>query len=82
MSQSLKSPITETASAFGAHTAKYVPVSFAIANHMRAELLPQIVVRAFVEQVQVVVREQAEVVQHRFDDCGAVMVLISRVYDA
>ena len=52
--QPFQSPITYTLRALGAHTAKCVPPSSACA--LQVVVQPQ--VRAFVEQVQVVVREQ------------------------
>ena len=51
--QRLKSPTTLTRSAFGAHTAKYVPVDFADGQRMRAELLEGAIVIALAEQVQI-----------------------------
>jgi len=53
--QSLKSPMTETASAFGAQTAKRVPsMPFGDAE-VGAELVGEAEVRPFVEEVQVLV---------------------------
>ena len=60
-SQPLKSPITLTRSAFGAHTAKCTPVVVADGDAVRAELLERAVVRALAEQVQIEVGEHAAV---------------------
>ena len=55
-SHRLKSPMTLTRWALGAHTAKCTPGRIADRHQMRAELLPRAVVRALAEQVQVEVR--------------------------
>ena len=60
-SQPLKSPITLTRSAFGAHTAKCTPVVVPDGDAVRAELLERAVVRAFAEQVQIEIGEHAAV---------------------
>ena len=59
-SQPLKSPITLTRSAFGAHTAKCTPVVVP-GDAVRAELLERAVVRALAEQVQIEIGEHAAV---------------------
>jgi hypothetical protein len=52
--QSLKSPTTDTALAFGAQTAKCVPPGIG----MRAEDAPQAAVRALIEQVLVLLADE------------------------
>ena len=52
-SQWLKSPMTRTPRALGAHTANAVPVTIAVLLHVRAEHLPQVLVPALADQVQV-----------------------------
>ena len=56
--QPLKSPTTEMRSAFGAHTAKYVPSPAVQLGEVRAELLEQPHVLALVEQMQIERRQQ------------------------
>ena len=60
-SQPLKSPITLTRSAFGAHTAKCTPVVEPDVDAVRAELLEGAVMRAFAEQVQIEIGQHAAV---------------------
>ena len=54
----LKSPTTLTLSAFGAQTAKFTPRHAVDRPQLRAELLVALPVRAFAQQVQVVVGQQ------------------------
>ncbi len=58
--QPLKSPTTETVAAFGAQTAKCVPCSLGAAARYRvgAELLVGAHMRAFAEEIDVLVGEQ------------------------
>ena len=62
--QSLKSPTTETRAALGAQTANCVPFlpSF---HHVGAELVVEAEVVALLEEVDVVVGQEAEIRQHR-----------------
>ena len=60
-SQPLKSPMTLTCSAFGAHTAKCTPGCAVDLAPMRAELLVGAMQRAFVEQMQIEFGEHASV---------------------
>ena len=60
-SHPLKSPMTLTRSALGAHTAKCTPVVDADRDAMRAELLEGAVVRPFAEQMQIEVGQHAAV---------------------
>ena len=58
--QPLKSPTTLTARAFGAHTANAVPVGPVDRARMRAERVPQPLVAALADQVQVELAERRE----------------------
>jgi hypothetical protein len=53
----LKSPITLTRCAFGAHTAKCTPVTLP-RSAVRAQLLPGAIVRALAEEMQIEVAQQ------------------------
>ena len=59
-SQAQKSPTTLTRRAFGAHTAKLTPCDAVDRPRMRAELLPELAMRAFVEEMKVDVAERRE----------------------
>ena len=59
-SQPLKSPITLTRSALGAHTAKTTPCGAAVLDDVRAELLIGAEVVALVEKLQVQVAQDGQ----------------------
>ena len=59
-SQRLKSPITLTRSALGAHTAKTTPRGAAVVDDVRAELLIRAEVVALVEKLQVQVAQDGQ----------------------
>ncbi len=65
LSQPLKSPVTQTCAASGAHTAKWVPAASGSFEHMGSQLMIQAVVIAFVKEVEIVVGQKRDVVPHR-----------------
>ena len=75
-SQSLKSPVTETNSAFGAQTAKRTPGDAFDLDEVRAEGVPGILERAFAVEVQIEFRDDGREAVGIFDHgCSAVPVL-------
>ena len=59
-SQKLKSPTTETGAAAGAQTANAVPAHALELEHVRAEALPQLLVAALADQVQVELADRGQ----------------------
>ena len=76
--QPSKSPVTRTPCAVGAHTAKLVPVTGpggrVVAAHVRAEHVPQPLVAALADQVQVDLAERGQPAVRVVDDVDALAV--------